>query len=201
LAWLILEGLGTKDLLASGQTRCFAFLIDMNRLFEMFVYRLLDQLLTDGRTRVHYQRSDRSIILDAATNQPYARVVPDVLIEAGEPGSVARLAVDAKYKLYDERKLASGDVYQSFLYAYAYGGTGRALPAALLMYPSSARSSRSVRLRVQSAQTLAGAEILALGLSIPDILAEIARGIGGPAKKAILEAIQFELGSPRPVAA
>src|SRR5262245_36225350 len=41
LAWLLLDGLGTKDLLARGEPRCFAFLIDMSRLFEMFVYRLV----------------------------------------------------------------------------------------------------------------------------------------------------------------
>jgi 5-methylcytosine-specific restriction enzyme subunit McrC len=202
LAWLILEGLGTKDLLASGQTRCFAFLIDMNRIFEMFVYRLLDQLLTNTGTRVHYQRGDRSIILDASTNEPYSRVVPDVLIEAGERGSVALLAVDAKYKLYDERKLASGDVYQGFLYAYAFGGAGgQVLPAALLLYPSSTHSGRSVRLRVQTGQAVAAAEILALGLSIPEALAEASSDVRGPATQAIVDAIRQGLGLRQAVAA
>ena len=45
LAWLILDGLGTKDVLVTGETNCFAFLIDMNRLFEMFMFRLVDTLL------------------------------------------------------------------------------------------------------------------------------------------------------------
>jgi len=191
LSWLLLDGLGTKDLLGPGKTSSFAFLIDMNRLFEMFVYRLVDLLLAGTGMRVHYQRGDRSIILNASTNQPYARMVPDVLIEATGPGSAARIAVDAKYKLYDERKLSSGDVYQAFLYAYAYGGAaGHVLPAALLVYPSSTRSSGSVRLRVRSVRSLAAAEILALGLSIPDTLAEVMSGVRGPATRTILDAIQ-----------
>ena len=201
LAWLLLDGLGTKDLLAPGETRCFAFLLDMNRLFEMFVYRLVDRLLVGTGLRVHYQHRDRSIILDALTNQPYARVVPDVLVDTSAVPA-ARVAIDAKYKLYDERKLSSGDVYQSFLYAYAYGGSGGSiLPAALLVYPSSTKASRSVRLRIRSAQTFAAAEILALGLSIPDALAEVARGTRGPATKAMVEAIQQGLGAARSVAA
>jgi 5-methylcytosine-specific restriction enzyme subunit McrC len=200
LAWILLDGLGTQDVLAPGGTRCFAFLIDMNRLFEMFVYRLVDRLLAGTGLRVHYQRGDRSIILNALTNQPYSRVVPDVLVDTVAVPA-ARVAIDAKYKLYDERKLSSGDVYQSFLYAYAYGGGGALLPAALLVYPTSTQSGRSVRLRIRSAQKVAAAEVLALGLSIPDALAEIRRGVRGPATGAIVEAVQQGLGAARAVAA
>src|SRR5262249_4715945 len=37
LAWMIFEGLGVQDLLAAGNVRGFAFLLDMNPLFEAFV--------------------------------------------------------------------------------------------------------------------------------------------------------------------
>jgi 5-methylcytosine-specific restriction enzyme subunit McrC len=47
LAWLILDGLGTRDVLVTGETNCFAFLIDMNRLFQMFVFRLVDSCSRD----------------------------------------------------------------------------------------------------------------------------------------------------------
>jgi 5-methylcytosine-specific restriction enzyme subunit McrC len=195
LAWLILDGLGTRDVLITGETNCFAFLIDMNRLFEMFVFRLVDTLLAGSAMRVHYQRADRSIILNASTGQPYARVVPDILVERRDAVTATRLAIDAKYKLYDERKLSNADVYQTFLYAYAYGEAGgRAIPAALLVYPSSSLSSRAVRLRVRSAQSLAAAEILALGLSIPGALAEVAGDIHGPVTKALIEGVLQGLG-------
>ena len=96
LAWLLLDGLGTRDVLVTGETNCFAFLIDMNRLFEMFVFRLVDTLLAGSAMRVHYQRADRSIILNASTGQPYARVVPDILVERSAADTTARLAIDAK---------------------------------------------------------------------------------------------------------
>lgn len=201
LAWLLLDGLGTRDPLASGKTHCFAFLIDMNRLFEMFVFHLVERLLIRTELRAYYQRGDRSIIVNASTNQPYARVIPDLLIEARDPAVAARVAVDAKYKLYDERKLSSGDVYQSFLYAFAFGGVAGHLPTALLLYPSSTQSSQVVRLRVRSAQTSAAAEITALGLSIPAALAEITHNVGGPVTQAIIEAIQQGIGGSRTAAA
>jgi len=37
----------------TGETNCFAFLIDMNRLFEMFVFRLVDTLVAKADVRVH----------------------------------------------------------------------------------------------------------------------------------------------------
>jgi 5-methylcytosine-specific restriction enzyme subunit McrC len=201
LAWLLLDGLGIRDVLASGKTRCFAFLIDMNRLFEMFILRLIERLLPALGARAHYQRGDRSIVLNASTNRPYARVIPDVLIKASGPGRAARIAVDAKYKLYDDRKVSSGDVYQSFVYAYAYGGAVRhVLPAALLVYPSSMRASPSLRLRIRSPQTRATAEILALGISIPDALAEIKGGTRGPATTPLIGAIQQGLGDAQQTA-
>jgi len=199
LAWLILDGLGTRNLLASGQTRCFAFLIDMNHLFEMFVYRLVDRLLSDTGMRVHYQRGDRSIIVNASTNRPYARVIPDLLIEGRGLADGRRVAVDAKYKLYDERKVSSGDVYQSFLYAYAFGHAETGVRSAVLLYPSSRRASEALRLRV-SAQTSVAAEIIVLGCSIPEALCEVTNKIRGPATQAIVEAILLGIGG-RPIAA
>jgi 5-methylcytosine-specific restriction enzyme subunit McrC len=89
--------------------------------------------------RVHYQRADRSIILNASTGQPYARVVPDILVERSAADTTARLAIDAKYKLYDERKLSSSDVYQSFF---------TPLPTAPLAVQPSLRHFSCIRLRV-----------------------------------------------------
>ena len=162
------------------------------------VFRLVDSLVAKADVLVHYQRADRSIILNASTGQPYARVVPDILVERRGPDATTRLAIDAKYKLYDERRLSSGDVYQSFLYAYAYGNAiGHSLPSAFVVYPSAGGGGQSVRLRIRSAQTLAAAEILALGLSIPDILAEVTAQTQGPVTKALTQAIQQGLGDTK----
>jgi 5-methylcytosine-specific restriction enzyme subunit McrC len=179
IAYLLLGGLGADDLFISGETRCFAFLLDMNRLFERFVYRLVEFCLAGAGFRVLYQHSDRSIILDASTAAPYKKVIPDLLV-VGNSGAPARLAMDAKYKLYDDRDLSSGDVYQSFLYAYAYGGAAElGLPVSLLVYPTTGAVTDSVRLRIKGGQGVAGAEIVALGLPIVGALAEVAQGVRG----------------------
>ena len=194
LAWLILDGLGTKDLLAADTITCFSFLLDMNALFEQFVYRLIDRLCIPAGLRVHYQLRDSSIVINMATHRPYARIVPDILVEDRTGGVTARVAVEAKYKLYDDRKLAPADVYQSFLYAYAYGPTSfSGPPAAILLYPATRDAARSTYLRVRNAQGRAGADLFALGLSIPAALAEIKDGYRGPATDCLREAIRCAL--------
>ena len=58
LAFLILRGLAIRDLLGAGPTRCFAFLLDMNTLFERFVLRLVRHALDATRYRIRYQHGD-----------------------------------------------------------------------------------------------------------------------------------------------
>ena len=131
-------------------------------------------------------------------------MVPDLLIEAIDPTVAARVAVDAKYKLYDERKLNSGDVYQGFLYAYAFGGAGgQVIPAALLLYPSSTRSSQAVRLRVRNAgRHPPMLRSLPSGLFDSEALSEVTHGIRGPVAQAIIgSGIQQGIGGSRTVAA
>ncbi len=48
LAWLFVRRLAVSDLFAPGGGRSFAFLLDMNLLFEQFVTRLLDEASSRG---------------------------------------------------------------------------------------------------------------------------------------------------------
>jgi len=171
LAWMLLDGLGVDDLLAPGGTRSFAFLLDMNLLFERFVEKLVRRALPD-HYRVRYQAAQGSIIWNATVQRPYARVVPDLLVESrGHPP--ARLAIDAKYKLYDERRLDPSDIYQTFLYAYALGARpDEGPPTSLILYPSSLEGPQPVRLRIHPLHDRGAAEILGLGISIPTALGE-----------------------------
>lgn len=194
LAWLILDALGVEDVLEPGTTRSFAFLIDMNALFERFVYRLLERLLAGSRVRLRYQHRDRSIIWDEDAARPYTSVVPDLLIEGPPPGRW-RLPVDAKYKLYDEKDVGSGDIYQSFLYAYAYGPTGEAMPTGVIVYPSSSGTHATHRLSVRKAEGLRGARIAVIGLPIVTALDEIESGAPGPIAATVVDAIG--MGVPR----
>jgi 5-methylcytosine-specific restriction enzyme subunit McrC len=178
LARLILKGLGARDLLSPGETKSFVFMIDMNRLFERLVLRVVERALRGTACRVHYQTSVPSVIWDANANRPYARAVPDLTVSSAGPPP-RHLPLDAKYKLYDDRSLDLGDVYQAFLYAYAYRPRHGAAPTAVLVYPSETAASRPTRLRIRTETGPPEAEITALGLPIHSLLDEFAAGSSG----------------------
>jgi 5-methylcytosine-specific restriction enzyme subunit McrC len=192
LAWLLMEGLGIQDLLASESTRCFAFLLDMNRLFELFVLRLVRHILWGRPYHVRYQHKTNSIIWDITHRRPYSRVVPDLILETVPPGP-QRLVVDAKYKTYDEKRLGSSDIYQSFLYAYAYSSPLTATPEAMLLYPASLQGATPIQLQIRSLAQHVGAQIQAVGIRIPQALQEVRIGIAGPTTKLLLEMVEKTL--------
>ena len=181
LAWLLLGGMGIDDLFAGGQTRSFAFLLDMNQLFEQFIVRFVRHALAQEAYQVQPQRRDRSVIWDVLRQQPYTRITPDILVQR-ENGR--RLAVDVKYKLYDERQLSTADIYQSFLYAYAYSDTNSQRPAAFLLYPASKPGGQAVYLQIRGHDQGVKAELCALPISIPQAITEIEGAAIGPVSRA-----------------
>lgn len=189
LAWLIFEGLGVDELFQSQGSRCFAFLINMNNLFELFVSRWIKRLLRPTALGVRCQAKHRSIIWNATQNRSYASAIPDLLVEGGDVGS-NRVAIDAKYKLYGERKLAPSDVYQLFLYAYAFGRHNeQAIPKAILVYPASFDALKEQQLEIRNVQGASGALIHALGLHIPSAIEEANAGFKGPISRGFLNAV------------
>ena len=190
LAWIILDAMGIGDLFSSGMPRCFSFLLDMNALFERFLYRWMSQVLSGSDFLVEAQRRDRSILWNASQNRPYRSIIPDLLIKH-RTGTERRLPLDAKYKLYDETKLGMGDIYQTFLYAFAYGTRkSRHTPAALLIFPASINNVTEVRLHVRNTWQEIGAEILALNIHIPTALAEAKQNHDNALGKEMLAVIQ-----------
>ena len=177
LGWIFLRQLAVHDLYASGATRSFVFLLDMNRLFEDFVTRLLIDAFEGTDVQVRAQPRDRSLLRDEVTGRPYAAVIPDVLLERRDAAGRRRVPIDAKYKLYDERKLEPGDVYQTFFYAYAYARPNEVdsvSARAFIVYPAS-RASVGRRLRVQDAMGVATASIHAIPLDVPAALEAVAQ--------------------------
>ena len=76
--------------------------------------------------------------------------------------------------------LDPGDVYQAFLYAYAYRTSDSTTPAAALVYPSETGATRPTRLRIRTETGPPGAQIVALGLPVQSVLDELTTGRPGP---------------------
>lgn len=193
LAFLIADGLGVSDLYGGQSLRSFAFLLDMNRLFELFVAKWITHLFQGSHVRVLRQKKDWSIIRNAADEAPFKSVIPDLLLESRSP-QISRLPVDAKYKIYDERHVSSSDVYQSFLYAFAYGSRKQDyLPSAFLIYPAPAAGGTPTRLHIRRHEGGAGAEIVAMGIYIPGLLKEVEAAQSAPLALQVRDALLARL--------
>jgi 5-methylcytosine-specific restriction enzyme subunit McrC len=172
IARMFLEDLAINDLYSPGAGDSFAFLLDMNRLFEDFVTRVLTSAFAGTDIRVRPQARDRTLIRDARTGKPYAAVIPDILLERNA-GRMVRIPVDAKYKLYDDRKIDQGDIYQTFFYAWAYADpTDEADAPAFILYPGAA-GSVGEQLIARTSFGTRGASIRAIPVDVPALLSAI----------------------------
>ena len=153
--------------------RSFAFLMDMDKVFEQFIARLVTNALAPAGVGVDRQRGDHAVIRWADSGEDYQRIVPDLLLTM----AVGRtLPVDSKYKLYGDRKIDSGDVYQLFTYAFAYAAPGSA-PAAILIFPveGDAYERGSLEIRSHDA-TMRAAFIETMGVPVQALLGLLERG-------------------------
>src|SRR6266851_6368844 len=171
LSLLLLRNLHLRDLYSSGRAPAVAFLLDMNPLFERFATQLVKDAMTDQPISVFPQRRTSSLIVNEATGGTYSRVIPDMLLTLKDGHS--RLPVDAKYKLYDQRSIDPADIYQVFLYAYAFQTRGVSIPAAMILYPSETTAAAGVRLRVQNISGLQSARIITNPLPVTALLDRI----------------------------
>lgn len=186
LAWMIIDGLGIEDLYKSNKTASFAFLLDMNRLFEHFLQKYLSTIAGRAGLVVDYQRQDQSIIWDIFRDRSYCQIIPDFLLSNSKTSQ--KLAIDAKYKLYDSRNVDPGDIAQVFLYAYAYNQSSR--PSAVIIYPSENVSTHQASLSIQTPQRISGAKIQVLGLHIPQALFEVQGRKPGDTEIMVMQTIQ-----------
>ena len=201
LGWLLFDALGIDDLFAPGEAQSFSFLLNMNQLFERFVTRVVEQVLPAARYRVTSQSLFKSVVWNVSSQRPYTSIIPDVVVERrGE--SNGRVAIDAKYKLYDERGFDQGDIYQTFLYAFALGATALGgVPTSLLLYPATAEEPRSTRLRIRRLSGGVGAEIVGIGLPVAALLKELtASARETPLRDGLATVIEKSFGTPGPVA-
>jgi len=179
LAWLFVRTLAVSDLYVPGSGGSFAFLLDMNLLFEQFATRLLTDASAGTGVSVRPQYRDRTLIVEEPLMRRYAAIIPDMLLESLDAFGRRRIPIDAKYKLYDEGKLDPADVYQTFFYAYAYA---RAVDRdedqvkAFILYPASSDGHRETRLRVLQESGATTARIHAVGIDIDAALTAVDQG-------------------------
>ncbi|MBL8622251.1 MAG: hypothetical protein JNK64_13140 [Myxococcales bacterium] len=171
LALLVLDEAGIDSLHKPGPVESFAFLLDMNRLFEELLTKVVQVALADTTARVQAQRRDGSVLWDATRGRSYARVIPDLLVSWEDVD--AKVPIDAKYKLYDEDNADPADLYQAFLYASAYGdGRTAANARALLVYPSAQPTIGVDRLQVRRSAQAVG-ELAIVGIPLAGVVDEL----------------------------
>jgi len=166
-ARLLIEGLGIRDLYQTGSLTSSAFLINMNALFEAFVGRLLEVAFASTPVEVDLQRHLRGRIVDGLTGHTYAPVIPDIVLRDQSTSAPRSVPVDVKYKLYAERAIDPGDLYQLFFYAFALAAqvtSSSEAPPVGLIYPATAVST--IDLRFKDLQGSVGAHLYGLGLDV-----------------------------------
>ena len=123
--------------LAAGDLNTYAFVFDMNRLFEAFIvafirresHRVLPPTLA-GCELLPYASGAARYLAKRAKRQVF-QLEPDL---AFRYGGQFRLLIDAKYKQLDETSRRLGVSEEDFYQMYAYAHRYRA-PRVLLLYP------------------------------------------------------------------
>lgn len=147
LARLFLEN--TVFQLQRGTQRTFAFVFDMNRLFEAFVTNFLQvhrtEILPSVWQDVHFRKQSRGETVYLAervpAGKPHFRLQPDLLLIS--PRGRHRVIIDTKYKrLRPEQRglgISRGDAYQMLAYAARFG-----CHRSLLLYPQGINTERTL---------------------------------------------------------
>lgn len=166
---------GLQDLYATGGLESRTFTVNMDTLFESFVTKLARDAFAGTDVDVRAQARNRSILWNETTARPYAEVRPDLLLSRGQGASLTwRRPVDAKYKLYGDRKLGPDDTYQAFIYAHALGREpDGAPPTCCLIYPSSANDPGH-RLAVRRVDGTTSATVVGVPLDLSSALTQLA---------------------------
>jgi 5-methylcytosine-specific restriction enzyme subunit McrC len=172
LAQLVLKGLALNDVHSAADRGINAFMLNMNSIFEHFAAALVTNALAGTLLETSAQDPLKAVILNEATNSTYSTIRPDMVITDTVTGR--RVPVDVKYKLYESVKLAPGDVYQLFTYAYALGSAADHRRAGLIYAADSNVSGPN--LRITPMINVSSAQIRAVGLNVAAVLDDLAAG-------------------------
>lgn len=192
LARLLLRQLALDNLFNTGGDGVTAFMINMNTVFERFVLRLVAEAFAESETiQVLPHTRIKAVIRNDDTGRTHTTIDPDFVI-VHEPTGV-RVPLDVKYKLYDTKKIAVGDIYQTFLYAFALGN-GNLHRSGIIFPATSAVSGPTLSVRQVDGPT--SAKIGVLGLDIPKTLDNLQGSARGELLALTRAAIELLAGLP-----
>ncbi|GAA1738653.1 McrC family protein [Nonomuraea bangladeshensis] len=192
-ASLLLGHGGLADLYETSGPSGQAFLLDLNSLFEAFVTRLLEEAFHGTGIAVRTQPALKESVA-YRDGRRYTTIMPDIQLTRGHGQTAWRRPVDVKYKLYTDRKIKPADLYQSFAYATALSRVGsNETPTAYILYASDRDTTpEEVILRRYDGST--AAQITALGLNVPSLIA----ALGTPQLMPALAGIRTAVTSGKP---
>lgn len=171
LAILLLDALGIDDSFDYGSASVYTFLLDMNRLFERFVSRLLQDTFQQTKWSVDTQHRDTNVVVNYETGRSYSSIRPDILLKSRQP-LARQLPMDVKYKLYENKKISTGDIYQLSTYAQAFSSDPEAPePSSILLFPVHAPFSLQIAIKGPDGQITA--RIRVHGIEVERVLAEL----------------------------
>ncbi|WP_336046964.1 McrC family protein [Solibacillus ferritrahens] len=113
----LFEGLFVDDFL--GKSHTFAtVLVNMNELFERFVVQVLKKFLPKSYGVLHGKRLTDAILLN---DQSYRHIIPDIVVQ--HQVTKGTTIIDTKYKGYDQKRIATQDIFQLTFYAQYFQKT------------------------------------------------------------------------------
>lgn len=125
---MLFEKLFLQDYMKK-ETNYFAFLVNMNEVFERFVGEILKKYLAHKAFKVvSNKRITNAMLLEG---ERYRDIIPDIVVYDLNKNTVT--VIDTKYKGYDFKRVSTEDIFQLSFYAQHFQ-TGESYTATIV-YP------------------------------------------------------------------
>lgn len=126
--------LGESALGNLGENKVYSILFKMNEIFEIYIGKLLRELLY--KETVHMQHSKYKLLIKEETNRGVFKLIPDIVIEKN---GIERVIIDTKWKSVESKFNRHGvkreDLYQMYAYLTRY----KNVSTVILLYPYNER--------------------------------------------------------------
>lgn len=126
--------LGESALGNLGENKVYSILFKMNEIFEIYIGKLLKELLY--KETVHIQHSKYKLLIKEESNRGVFKLIPDIVIEKN---GIERVIIDTKWKSIESKFNRHGvkreDLYQMYAYLTRYKNAR----TVILLYPYNER--------------------------------------------------------------